>query len=170
MLSPSHGTWRNLPRPSHRTRSNAPVPKPQAPGQPFRIDFDVSFSAPGFARFVRSQRIAEGIASLPVTTQHNEGAKCSGSTSVSKTDRDGSIPSAPANLSGSQLRFLRLHARAVVDRWQWHFQQTQLRAHSGTRRATIAQNELAELCERGLMIRGHGAAVYATPTGKALVQ
>lgn len=105
-----------------------------------------------------------------MTAQHNEGAKCSGSTSVSKTERDGSIPSAPANLTDSQLGFLRLHARAVVDRWQWHFRETQLRAHSGTRRATIARDELAELCTRGLMTRGLGAAVYATPMGKALVQ
>jgi hypothetical protein len=73
-------------------------------------------------------------------------------------------------LTQSQLRFLALHARTVVERWQWHFQEAQLRAHAATRSATICRDELADLIERGLMYRlGGSFAVYPTTHGKELV-
>lgn len=75
-----------------------------------------------------------------------------------------------APLTRSQLNFLALHSRTVVERWQWHFQETQLRAHAAQRSATIASDELADLIERGMMYRVGGSfAVYPTSHGKALV-
>jgi hypothetical protein len=73
-------------------------------------------------------------------------------------------------LTQAQLRFLALHARAVVDRWQWYFQETQLRAQAATHSATISRDELADLIERGLMRRSRSTfAVYPTTHGKELV-
>lgn len=75
---------------------------------------------------------------------------------------------APAkpNLSVAQHNFLHLHVKYAVDMWQWHFGKTQLRAHVGRRRATIASAELDDLVQRGLMYRGLGATVYATEAGR----
>ena len=72
-------------------------------------------------------------------------------------------------LTIAQRNFLRLHVKHAVDMWQWHFCKTQLRAHSGRRRATIWVDELDDLIARGLMFRGLGATVYATTDGKALI-
>lgn len=72
-------------------------------------------------------------------------------------------------LTVSQHNFLRLHATHAVEMWKWHFCSTQLRAHAGTRRATIWADELNDLIARGLMRYGLGTAnVYATSDGKAL--
>lgn len=73
------------------------------------------------------------------------------------------------DLTLSQRRFLHLHVKDVVDKWQWHFRGTQLRAHVRRRRATICAAELDDLVSKGLMGRGAGAAdVYVTSAGKAL--
>lgn len=75
-------------------------------------------------------------------------------------------PDEPA-LTNEQLRFMWLHARHVVVRWRWQFQGAQLRAF--TERgftATISENALASLVERGLMLRGVGCAdVLLTDAG-----
>lgn len=75
-----------------------------------------------------------------------------------------------ADLSASQLNFLRLHVKHVVEKWKWYFMGTQLRASAGIRKATITSGELTDLVMRGLMRRGGGEAVYATDDGRALVQ
>lgn len=72
-------------------------------------------------------------------------------------------------LTISQRNFLRLHVTRAVDKWQWHFCSTQLRAHAGTRRATIWADELHDLVARGLVTRGPGETVYATMDGKAMI-
>jgi hypothetical protein len=73
------------------------------------------------------------------------------------------------SLSIAQHNFLRLHVKHAVDTWQWHFCKTQLRAHAGKRCATIWVDELRDLIARGLMAGSHGATVYATSDGKALI-
>lgn len=75
-----------------------------------------------------------------------------------------------ADLSASQRNFLRLHVKHAVDGWQWHFCNTQLRAHVRRQRATIWIDELNDLIARGLMFKGAGAAdVHPTDAGKALI-
>lgn len=75
-----------------------------------------------------------------------------------------------STLTRSQLNFLALHSRTVVDRWKWHFRETQLRAHAAQRSATVSRDELTDLIERGLMYQVGGSfAVYPTSDGKALV-
>jgi hypothetical protein len=73
-------------------------------------------------------------------------------------------------LTTAQRNFLRLHVKRTVDRWQWHFCSTQLRAHAGRRSATIWYGELDDLVQRGLMLRSHGATVYATMAGAEMVK
>jgi hypothetical protein len=73
-------------------------------------------------------------------------------------------------LTISQRNFLRLHVTRAVDKWQWHFCSTQLRAHAGTRRATIWVDDLHDLVARGLVTRGPGETVYATLDGKEAVR
>jgi hypothetical protein len=61
-------------------------------------------------------------------------------------------------LSVAQTNFLALHAKHVVERSQWHFCDTQLRAHAGRHKATIWRDDLEDLLARGLMERGVGIA------------
>jgi hypothetical protein len=73
------------------------------------------------------------------------------------------------DLTIAQRNFLRLHVKHAVDKWQWHFCETQLRAHAGRRKATIWRDELDDLVSRGLVNVSHGNSVYATMTGRDLV-
>jgi hypothetical protein len=66
----------------------------------------------------------------------------------------------------AQRNFLALHARHLVERWQWHFCGTQLRAHAGKRRATIWRDDLDDLVTRGLMARGYASDVRITDAGR----
>jgi len=80
-------------------------------------------------------------------------------------------PTATAvNLSPAQIRFLILHVKRVVYRWQWHFCDTMLRAHSGKRVATIWADELSELEALGLIEAGLGVSMGATAAGRAFVK
>lgn len=73
----------------------------------------------------------------------------------------------PPDLSVAQRNFLVLHASHLVERWQWHFLGTQLRAHAGRRKATIWCDDLDDLLSRGLMEGGHGCAdVRITSEGR----
>lgn len=81
-----------------------------------------------------------------------------------------SPPASLADLTVSQRNFLRLHVKHAVDKWQWHFCSTQLRAHAGNRRATIWADDLHDLVARALVTRGPGETVYATSNGRALIQ
>lgn len=73
-------------------------------------------------------------------------------------------------LSIPQRNFLALHARHIVDRWQWHFVSTQLRAFAGTKSATIWRDELDDLVALGLMQYGVGCAdVRILPAGVGMV-
>lgn len=73
-------------------------------------------------------------------------------------------------LSTTQRNFMALHVKHAVDRWQWHFCSTQLRAHAGRRSATIWYGELDDLVQRGLMLRSHGATVSVTLAGREWVK
>lgn len=76
-------------------------------------------------------------------------------------------PKPESNLSVAQNNFLKLHAQHLVDRWQWHFLETQLRAHAGERHsATIWRDELDDLVSRGLMERSHGFVMQITNAGR----
>lgn len=73
-------------------------------------------------------------------------------------------------INETQRAFLRLHVKKLVERWRWHFQDTQLRAYAGKRTATISRAEFDDLISRGLMFKGHGAAdVHPTETGRQLI-
>lgn len=73
-------------------------------------------------------------------------------------------------LSSPQLAFLELHVMRHVDRWQWHWFETMLRAHAGRRSATIWQDEADALVAAGLMEWGHGCAdMRPTAAGAGLV-
>ena len=71
----------------------------------------------------------------------------------------------------AQRNFLTLHARNIVYQHQWYFCETQLRAQTGTKTATIWRDELDDLVNRGLMLRGAGCAdVTITTDGRELVR
>lgn len=58
-------------------------------------------------------------------------------------------------LTDEQRRFLRLHATAFVNRWQWIFRETLLRAFDDAgNSATISRARLDELERAGLVRRG----------------
>lgn len=70
-------------------------------------------------------------------------------------------------MTPSQRTFLAFHVTHQVERWKWHFLNTQLRAHAGRRSATIWADELAGLLEAGLLVNGQGCAdVHATELGR----
>lgn len=73
-----------------------------------------------------------------------------------------------AELTPSQLAFLRLHVKHGVDMWQWHFCDSMLRAHAGHRRATIWRDDLDNLIARGMVVRGVGVTIYPTIDAREL--
>ncbi len=73
-------------------------------------------------------------------------------------------------LSPAQRAFLALHASPVY-RHQWHFCQTQLRAHGDAGSATIWADDLRHLLVLGLMRAGVGCAdVVLTLAGARAVE
>jgi len=76
---------------------------------------------------------------------------------------------APPDLTFSQRNFLALHALRLVDRWKWHFMETQLRAHAGRRKATIWRVELDNLIARGLIEASHGVSYRVTEAGRETI-
>lgn len=68
-------------------------------------------------------------------------------------------PLAPFHPNTEQWRFLLLHARRSVVRWQWHFRDTILRAYADNGdTATISAGDLDELLLAGAMAAGAGCA------------
>lgn len=86
-------------------------------------------------------------------------------------ERISSPPLAPeTTLSPAQLAFLSLHVLHHVERWQWHWFETMLRAHAGRRSATIWRDAAEEMVAWGLMEWGHGCAdMKPTAAGAGLV-
>src|SRR6185503_12629364 len=74
-----------------------------------------------------------------------------------------------AEVTPSQIRFLTLHAKRSVDRWQWHFSGCTLRAWADKRSASLGREELQGLVAAGLMKLGLGVSVSATPAGRTWV-
>lgn len=65
----------------------------------------------------------------------------------------------PFQPNDAQYRFLRLHAFKNVTKWQWHFQDTLLRAHADNGdTATITVSDLEEMLLAGVMSPGAGIA------------
>lgn len=74
------------------------------------------------------------------------------------------------SLSAAQLTFLTLHVKRSVDKWQWLFGDSTLRAWAGKRSAALARSELAELVEAGLLQEGRlGVSLLVTAEGRELV-
>lgn len=80
-----------------------------------------------------------------------------------------SPPLTPETLTLAQRNFLALHL-LPVERWQWHFCDTQLRAHVGRRSATIWKDELEHLIVLGLMSRELGVSVSITTQGREVAE
>lgn len=74
-----------------------------------------------------------------------------------------------SNLSAAQLTFLTLHAKRSVDKWQWLFGDSTLRAWAGKRSAALARSELAELIGEGLLQEGLGVSLLVTAEGRESV-
>ena len=73
---------------------------------------------------------------------------------------------ATPDLTVAQRNFLTLHALHLVERWQWHFIWTQMRAHAGIRTATIWRDDLDNLIARGLIEESHGVSYRITDAGR----
>lgn len=70
--------------------------------------------------------------------------------------------------SPGQLRFLRLHALHLVERWQWHWLDTMLRAYTDRGdTATIWRDDVEQLLQQGLMEAGMGFTMSVTIKGRA---
>jgi hypothetical protein len=75
-----------------------------------------------------------------------------------------------ASLTGEQDRFVLLHARRLVTKWQWLFQGATLRAEaSDGMTATISATALRELIVAGVMCQGQGDDMALTDAGRALL-
>jgi len=76
---------------------------------------------------------------------------------------------AAPDLTFPQRNFLHLHALRLVNRWQWHFMGTQMRAHAGKRHVTIWRDELDNLIARGLIEASHGVSYRVTDAGRETI-
>lgn len=81
-----------------------------------------------------------------------------------------SPPLAPFQPSRAQIRFMRLHAWHLVEKWQWHWLQTMLRATTDRGvTATLWADSVEELIREGLMEAGMGYAMSVTDAGRELL-
>lgn len=81
-----------------------------------------------------------------------------------------SPPLAPFQPSRAQIRFMRLHTFHCVEKWQWHWLQTMLRATTDRGvTATLWVDSLEELVREGLMEAGMGYAMSVTDAGLELL-
>jgi hypothetical protein len=72
--------------------------------------------------------------------------------------------------SPAQIRFMRLHAWHHVEKWQWHWLQTMLRATTDRGvTATLWVDSVEELIREGLMEAGMGYAMSVTDAGRELL-
>lgn len=69
--------------------------------------------------------------------------------------------------SRAQLHFLRLHTFHCVEKWQWHWFNTMLRATTDRGvTATLWADSVEELIREGLMEAGMGFCMEVTPKGR----
>lgn len=81
-----------------------------------------------------------------------------------------SPPLAPFQPSPAQIRFMRLHAWHLVEKWQWHWLQTMLRATTDRGvTATLWADDVESLVREGLMEVGMGYAMSVTDAGRELL-
>jgi hypothetical protein len=72
-------------------------------------------------------------------------------------------------LTDSQLRFVRLHQRHFVEKWQHIFRGAMVRATSDRgMTATLRAEELGSLIDAGLMAQGWGGSIYLTAEGRGI--
>lgn len=72
--------------------------------------------------------------------------------------------------SRAQIRFMRLHAWHLVEKWQWHWFQTMLRATTDRGvTATLWVDDVEELVSEGLMEAGMGYAMNVTSAGREML-
>lgn len=72
-------------------------------------------------------------------------------------------------LSTDQLRFIRLHQRHFVERWQAIFQGAMVRATSDRGvTATVSLDDLEGMVSAGLVAQGWGGSFFLTEQGKAV--
>lgn len=80
------------------------------------------------------------------------------------------VPAAPFQPSRAQIRFMRLHTFHCVEKWQWHWLQTMLRATTDRGvTATLWRDSVDELIHEGLMEAGMGYAMSVTDAGRELL-
>lgn len=81
-----------------------------------------------------------------------------------------SPPLAPFLPSPAQIRFMRLHAWHLVEKWQWHWFQTMLRATTDRGvTATLWVDDVEALVSEGLMEAGMGYAMTLTAAGREML-
>lgn len=77
---------------------------------------------------------------------------------------------APFQPSRAQLHFLRLHCFHLVEKWQWHWFQTMLRATTDRGvTATLWADDVEALVSQGLMEAGMGFVMSVTDAGRELL-
>lgn len=80
------------------------------------------------------------------------------------------VPLASFQPSRAQIRFMRLHAWHLVEKWQWHWLQTMLRATTDRGvTATLWVDDVESLVSQGLMEAGMGYAMSVTDAGRELL-
>jgi hypothetical protein len=71
-------------------------------------------------------------------------------------------------MTSSQIRFLRLHQTALVERTQAIFQGAMIRATSACgQSAAVTIDEVAELIRAGLLVQSHGLSFTAAQGAQA---
>lgn len=81
-----------------------------------------------------------------------------------------SPPLAPFQPSPAQIRFMRLHAWHLVEKWQWHWLQTMLRATTDRGvTATLWVDSVEEMIREGLMEAGMGFCMSVTDAGREML-
>lgn len=81
-----------------------------------------------------------------------------------------SPPLAPFQPTRAQIRFMRLHAWHLVEKWQWHWFQTLLRATTDRGvTASLWTDDVEVLVREGLMEAGMGFCMDVTEAGRELL-
>jgi hypothetical protein len=69
-------------------------------------------------------------------------------------------------VTDAQRYFLALHVTRLVERWQWFFSDSMLRAFSARQSATVSRAELNDLVFRGFVTRSYGDSIRVTDAGR----
>ena len=97
------------------------------------------------------------------------GTPCPGSC-LPLIDSPPLVPAAPFQPTRAQIRFMRLHAWHLVEKWQWHWFQTLLRATTDRGvTASLWVDDVEALIREGLMEAGMGCTMEVTDAGRELV-